>query len=69
MRRWRRDDGDVHRESNESCCIRTCEYEENEEVMIFPCGDMFHKGLLFSLFVIVRVCERVAEDEMDVSLL
>ena len=56
----------MHRESNESC---TCEYEENEEVMIFPCGDMFHKGLLFSLFIIVRVCERVAEDEMDVSLL
>lgn len=50
MRRWRRDDGDVHRESNESCCICTCEYEENEEVMIFPCGDMFHKGLLFFSF-------------------
>ena len=37
--------------------------------MIFPCGDMFHKGCCFCIAVMVRLCGGVAEDEMDMSLL
>ena len=45
MRKWKQEEIDIQRESNGACCICTCEYELGDEVMVFPCHDMFHKGM------------------------
>ena len=68
MKEWKQEEIDPQRESNGTCCICTCEYESGEEVMVFPCHDMFHKGTI-NPFLSYRLYRIMVENQMDLSIL